>query len=114
MPDESSVDPYLDRLFEDYSNTEVIELQQYVSEWDRGTYRTVAQSVLDHSQRKGFDPLKYLRKAHNFNTRGAVRVPRTGYRQDGAAVYRKGNEFLIVRPDQYGVEKIVTYGINEE
>jgi len=48
MPDESSVDPYLDRLFENYSNTEVIELQQYLSEWDRGTYRTVAQSVLDH------------------------------------------------------------------
>ncbi|MEG4290908.1 hypothetical protein Q5692_20325 [Microcoleus sp. C2C3] len=48
MPDESSLDPYLERLFEDYSNTEVIELQQYLSEWDRGTYRTVAQSVLDH------------------------------------------------------------------
>ena len=78
MPDESSLDPYLERLFEDYSNTEVIELQQYLSEWERGTYRTVAQSVLDHSQRKGFDPLKYLRKAHNFHTRGAVRVPRTG------------------------------------
>ena len=78
MPDESSVDPYLDRLFEDYSNTEVIELQQYLTEWDKGTYGSVAQSVLDHSQRKGFDPLKYLRKAHNFNTRGAVRVPRTG------------------------------------
>jgi len=32
MPDESSVAPYLDRLFEDYSNTKVIELQQYLSE----------------------------------------------------------------------------------
>ena len=52
MPDESSVDPYLEQLFEDYSNTEVIELHQYLSEWDRGTYRTVAQSVLDHSQEK--------------------------------------------------------------
>jgi hypothetical protein len=100
MPDESSIDPYLYRLSEDYSNTEVIELQQYLTEWDKGTYGSVAQSVLDHAQRKGFEPLKYLRKAHNFNTR--------------AAVYRKGNEFLIVRSDQYGVEKIVTYGINEE
>lgn len=108
MPDESFVDPYLYRLFEDSSNTEVIELQQYLAEWDKGTYGSVAQSVLDHPQRKGFEPLKYLRKAHNFNTRGAVRVPRTGYRSDGAAVYRKGNEFLIVRSDQYGVEKIVT------
>ncbi|MEG4235853.1 hypothetical protein QUA40_27995 [Microcoleus sp. Pol11C3] len=112
MPDESSVDSYLYRLFQDYSNTEVIELQQYLAEWDKGTYGSGAQIVLDHAQRKGFEPLKYLRKADKFNTRGAV--PRTGYRQDGAAVYRKGNEFLIVRSDQYGVEKIVTYGINEE
>jgi hypothetical protein len=26
--------------------------------------------------------------------------------------YRKGNEFLIVRPDRFGIEKIVTYGVN--
>jgi len=100
MPDESSVDPYLYRLCEDYSNTKVIELQQYLAESDKKAYGSVAQSVLDHAQRKGFEPLKYLRKAHNFNTRGAVRVPGTGYRQDGAAVYRKGNEFLIVRSYQ--------------
>jgi hypothetical protein len=42
-----------------------------------------------------------------------ITIPRSGYRQDGSAVYRKGNEFLIVRPNSYGVEKIVTYGINE-
>lgn len=45
MPEESSVDPYLDQLFEDYSNTEVIELQQYLSEWDRGTYRKLCDSI---------------------------------------------------------------------
>jgi hypothetical protein len=41
-------------------------------------------------------------------------VPKSGYRSDGSAVYRKENEFLIVRSDQYSVEKIVTYGITEE
>ncbi len=25
----------------------------------------------------------------------------------------KGNEYLIVRPDNFGVEKIVTYGVND-
>jgi hypothetical protein len=55
-----------------------------------------------------------LRKAHNFNRKGATRVPRLGYRQDDSAVYRKSSEFLIVRPDAFGVEKIVTYGINED
>jgi hypothetical protein len=55
-----------------------------------------------------------LRKAHNFNRKGATRVPRSGYRQDDSAVYRKGSEFLIVRPDAFGIEKIVTYGINED
>ena len=68
----------------------------------------------NHADRKGFSPLRYLRKAHNFNKRGAVRVPKSRVRLDGSIVYRKGNEFLIVRSDSYGIEKIVTYGINEE
>ena len=55
-----------------------------------------------------------LRKAHSFNKKRAVRVPKTGYRQDGSAVYRKGNEYLIVRSDNFGVEKIVTYGVNDD
>lgn len=114
MKDEPAVNPELNQLFERYTDAERVELQQYLTEWEAGTYSNVAQSVLDHAERKGFDPLRYLRKAHNFSRKGAVRVPRTGYRQDESAVYRKGNEFLIVRPDQYGVEKIVTYGINEE
>lgn len=114
MPNEPASDPYLDQLFEGYTATEVAEIQQYLAEWEVGTYGSVAQSVMDHAERKGVELLKYLRKAHNFNKRGAIRVPRTGYRADGSAVYRKGNEFLIVRPAPYGVEKIVTYGINEE
>jgi len=114
MPDDLSTDLDLRKLLQDYTDTESFELQQYLLEWEAGTYSSVAQSVLHHAERKGFDPLRYLRKAHNFNTRGARRVPKSGYRSDGSAVYRKANGFLIVRPDQYGIEKIVTYGINEE
>lgn len=38
----------------------------------------------------------------------------SGYRRDGSAVYRKANEYLIVRPDKFGTEKIVTYGVNDD
>ncbi|MGA7934528.1 MAG: hypothetical protein WCA35_13350 [Kovacikia sp.] len=114
MPDDLSTDPDLRKLLQEYTDTESFELQQYLLEWEAGTYSSVSQSVLHHAERKGLDPLIYLRKAHNFNRRGARRVPKSGYRSDGSAVYRKANEFLIVRPDQYGIEKIVTYGINEE
>ncbi|MDZ8054878.1 MAG: hypothetical protein RMX68_009085 [Aulosira sp. ZfuVER01] len=106
MPeDELNSDPFLIQLLEGYTSTEAAEIQQYMS---------VTQSILDHAARKGIDPLKYLRKAHNFNKKGAIRVPQTGYRGDSSAVYRKGNEYLIVRPDKYGNEKIVTYGANDE
>lgn len=114
MSDVPSTDPYLNELLGGYADAEISELQQYLLEWEAGTYDSVAQSVIHHAQRKGFDPLKYLRKAHNFSKKSAKRVPKSGYRLDGSAVYRKENEFLIVRPDQYGIEKIVTYGINEE
>jgi hypothetical protein len=85
-----------------------------MTSWDASTYTSVAASIVDHALRKGFDPLRYLRKAHNFNKKGATRVPKTGYRSDGSAVYRKGNEYLIVRSDAFGSERIVTYGITDE
>jgi hypothetical protein len=85
-----------------------------LSEWDASTYISVAQSILDHAARKEFDPLKYLRKAHNFSKTRATRVPSEGYRRDSSAVYRKGNEYLIVRLNSFGVEKIVTYGVNDD
>jgi hypothetical protein len=113
MSDIPFTDPYLNQLVGDYTSAEISELQQYLLEWEPGTYASVAQSIIDHAQRKGFDPLKYLRKAHNFSKKGAKRVPKSGYRLDASAVYRKENEFLIVRQDRYGIEKIVTYGINE-
>jgi hypothetical protein len=107
-------DPFLIQLLEGYTLTEVAEIEKYLTEWDAATYSSVAQSILDHAARKEIDPLKYLRKAHNFNKKGAIRVPKTGYRGDSSAVYRKGNEYLIVRPDNYGSEKIVTYGVNDD
>lgn len=90
------------------------EIQKYISQWDTTTYTSVAQSILDHANRKGIDPLKYLRKAHNFNKKGAIRVLKTGYCGDSSTVYCKSNEYLIVRPDESSTEKIVTYGVNDD
>ena len=114
MPDESPVDSFLAQLCEGYTQAEIAEIEQYMAEWDASSYISVAQSILDHASRKEFDPLRYLRKAHNFNQKGAVRVPKIGYRPDGSAVYRKENEYLLVRPDRFGIEKIVTYGVNDD
>jgi hypothetical protein len=115
MPENESIaDPFLEQLLEGYTKAEATEIQRYLNEWDASTYISVAESILDHATRKRIEPLKYLRKAHNFNKKGAIRVPKAGYRWDGSAVYRKGNEYLIVRPDQFGTEKIVTYGVNDE
>jgi hypothetical protein len=114
MQDDSPTDPFLVKLEAEYTEAERAEIERYLIEWDASTYISVAQSILDHASRKEYNPLSYLRKAHNFNKKRAVRVPKTGYRQDGSAVYRKGNEYLIVRPDQFGVEKIVTYGVNDD
>ncbi|MGF1673280.1 MAG: hypothetical protein ACFCUV_06255 [Rivularia sp. (in: cyanobacteria)] len=111
MTDESSIDPFLEQLCEGYSETEVAEIKQYINEWDAATYISISHNILDHALRKEFEPLKYLRKAHNFNKKGAIRVPKNGFRQDGSAVYR---EFLIVRIDRFSTEKIVTYGVNDD
>jgi hypothetical protein len=40
-------------------------------------------------------PLKFLRKAHNLQKKGATRVPKRGYGWDSSALYRKGNEYLF-------------------
>lgn len=114
MPDEPTIDPFFVQLCKGYTEVEIAEIETYINNWDAATYISVAQNILDHATRKEFDPITYLRKAHNFNKKKAVRVPKSGYRSDGSAVYRKGNEYLIVRPNQFGIEKIVTYGVNDE
>jgi len=114
MSEQSPADPFLTELLAGYSQAEIAEIQQYLTEWDASTYLSIAHSILDHTARKEINPLKYLRKAHNFNKKGAVRIPKTGYRGDSSAVYRKGYEYLIVRADSFGIEKIVTYGVNDD
>ncbi len=105
-------DPFFEQLCQGYQSSEIAEIKQYLTEWNQASYISVSHNILDHAKRKQLDPLKLLRKAHNFKKKGTTRVPKIGFRRDGSAVYRKGNEYLIVRLDQFGLEKIVTYGIN--
>jgi hypothetical protein len=105
-------DPFLEKLCQNYTEEEITEIKNYLSEWSVASYLSIAHNILDHAERKQIDPLKLLRKAHNFNKKRANWIPPLGYRQDQSAVYRKKNEYLIVRIDPYGIEKIVTYGVN--
>jgi hypothetical protein len=104
-------DPFLDKLYQNYTEIEITEIKTYLSEWSAATYLSIAHNALDHTERKQIDPLKLLRKAHNFNKKRAIRIPKKGYHNHDSAVYRKNDEYLIVRIDS-GIEKIVTYGIN--
>ncbi len=56
------IDPYLAQILEGYTDNEVTEIYNYLYDWDAGTYSSVAHSVLDHAQRKGFTLLRYLAK----------------------------------------------------
>ncbi|MFM7576497.1 MAG: hypothetical protein ACKO5Q_06115 [Microcystaceae cyanobacterium] len=105
-------EPCLEQLCQNYTKEEIIEIKSYLSEWSAASYLSIAHNILDHADRKQIDPLKLLRKAHNFNKKRAMRIPPKNYRQDQSAVYRKNNEYLIVRLDPSGIEKIVTYGVN--
>ncbi len=81
------------------------EAKRLVGGWGRGTYKNVAASIRDHARRHGFgsDIPKYLRKAANFNKRGATKT----ILEDGATRWNRGSEFLIERAG-----KTVSYGIN--
>jgi hypothetical protein len=100
------VDPYETLLYQNYTTEEVTEIQRCMLGWDKATYPTLPTSIVRHSQRHGFedDYLRYLRKASNFNKKGA----RKKYLPDGAIRWNKGDEFLIERNG-----KIVTYGEND-
>jgi hypothetical protein len=104
MPD--FADPYETLLYQNYTTEEVTEIQQRMLAWDKATYPTLPTSIVRHSQKHGFEDgyLRYLRKASNFNKKGA----RKKYLPDGAIRWNKGNEFLIERDG-----KIVTYGEND-
>jgi hypothetical protein len=99
-------DRYETILYANYTEDEITEIQQLMASWDKATYPTLPTSIVKHAQKHGFDPdyLRYLRKAANFNKKGA----RKKYLPDGAIRWNKGDEFLIERDDQ-----IVTYGEND-
>ncbi len=96
---------YEDILLASYTEAEIAEIKVLIAAWDRATYPTLAASIVKHAQKHGFagDYPKYLRKAANFNKKGARRKQLP----DGATRWNKGQEFLIERN-----EKIITYGEN--
>ena len=98
-------DPYQQMLFEGYTDREIIEIQTLMQKWDKATYPTLENSIVDHADRHGFKAnyLKYLRKAANFNKKGARRtkLPK------GTLRWNKGTEFIIERD-----KKIISYGEN--
>jgi hypothetical protein len=104
IPD--SKDFYETILYSSYSPNEVAEIQKLIEGWDKATYPTRPASIVGHARKHGFgdDYLRYLRKAANFNKKGA----RKKLLPNDAVRWNKGNEFLIER---YG--KIVTYGEND-
>lgn len=92
-------------LWANYTEAEIAEMLTLMADWQVATYTSVAHSIVDHAERHGFsgDYLKYLRKASNFNKRGATKK----FLSDGSIRWHKGAEFLIERDD-----KIVSYGEN--
>ena len=98
-------DLYESELYSSYTETEIIEIQSLMGDWDRATYPTLACSIVKHAKKHGFtgEYLRYLRKGSNFNRKGA----RKKLLPDGAIRWNKGSEFLIERNG-----KIVTYGEN--
>lgn len=98
-------DTYEEILFKGYTEAEVAEIKILMENWDKATYATLANSIVDHADRHDFEDnyLKYLRKAKNFNKKGA----RKKILSDGAVRWNKSDEFLIERNG-----KIVSYGQN--
>lgn len=96
---------YKEILLANYDGVEVKEIQTLLEAWDQATYRSVYHSVFDHANRHGYENnyLRYLRKASNFNKRGARRKNLS----DGAIRWNKGSEFLIERDD-----RVISYGEN--
>lgn len=84
---------YEDILFQGYTDVEIAEIKSLMEKWDKASYPTLANSIVDHADRHGFtgDYLKYLRKANNFNKKGAKKkiLPDDTFR------WNKSNEFII-------------------
>ncbi|MGD1899321.1 MAG: hypothetical protein ACFB16_20540 [Phormidesmis sp.] len=105
MTQQQVPDPYEAILFNERSEIEIAEIRKLMCDWDQATYPSIATSIVKHARKHGFAEqyLRYLRKAKNFNKKGArkKRLP------DGADRWNKGAEFLMERNG-----KIITYGEN--
>jgi RHS repeat-associated protein len=79
------------------------EAKQLMGKWDKGNHERLSESLRYHANKwGGGDIVKYLRKAANFNKKGASKK----FLDDGAIRYkRKDGEFIIERNG-----KIVSYG----
>jgi hypothetical protein len=100
---QDKTDSYQQILFEGYTEQEIAEIQILMQKWDKATYPSLGNSIVDHADRHGFKTnyLKYLRKAANFNKKGArkTKLPNEAWR------WNKGTEFIIERGN-----KIISYG----
>lgn len=100
------------QLYAKYTQTEIEELQKLIKLWSPGTYFSVAESIIDHTYRKGYNDnfLEYLQDAAKFDKNQAVRIPPLGYRDDDTVRWeiKQTGEYLI--EDNLG--KIRTYGVN--
>lgn len=106
----SSLSQYEQQLFDGHPQAEIDEMQMHMKQWDKASYDDIPHSILDHSSRKSYDPLDYLRAASNFSTSGAKRTPPEGLRADGTVKWEIINTGEFIEVDEYG--KIVTYGVN--
>jgi hypothetical protein len=51
-------DPFLEKLCQNCTEKEIIEIKSYLPEWSAATYLSLAHNILDHADRKHIDPLK--------------------------------------------------------
>jgi hypothetical protein len=107
---ELNLSPSERQLFEGRTQDEIDEMQELMKQWSPATYADVAASILDHSFRKNYEPLDYLRNASTFDKSKAVRIPRIGSSEVDTVRWeiRSTGEYLIETPEG----KTVTYGFN--
>ena len=100
------------KIFAQYTEVEIAEIQKLMTLWNMGTYSSIAESIIDHAYRKDYEDnfLEYLRDASNFDKTKARRIPSLGLRDDDTVRWEnyQTGEYLI--EDNLG--KIRTYGTN--
>lgn len=81
------------------------EAKRLIRRWGRGTFPSRSLNIKYHAAKRGDgDIWRYLRRAYNFNKKGATATVQSG---DTVRYERKSGEFLIERDGL-----IVTYGRN--